>query len=533
MSKSYSVLLALLSVCSSALCIAAPHFGASPFTPHDETDTTFVVDKGTGLDTGCTYRSRGPLVFQIKITRFVGDINADGTLKDTESLIANGVVSKSATLYMPVFDIDSSASPPPPFQPERDKVLVNGKEIGFLEGNDNAWTPSTFDIPISTLKFPARAPSGSTPTPAVNTITINIDAANTVDVWCMSVDFAELSFKAISPTIMIHGNSQTGAFWDRFHFTDAFKKRFFPYDNSINLQTTSIAINGADINAKLPALVKSFGVDSVNLVVHSKGGLDVREYLATYQTARKDFSVVSFTSLSTPHNGSVAADALIKYKSAMEAKADEIKLSGFPADADKVLSLLPINAGYPNLTTEFVASFNTTNIPRLGALGNTIFNLIAGDIDKNSNGSIDNAPVHEYIELLQDSQELAAKDKEFPNPFSSKSKAQYALDVVYKVLRDTKSVSVTSQTTSSLFGLGKTKTVVTLTSVPNKNTLQNDILVTIPSGLGEGSIGNMATKKYSYVGAEGRNHSSIANEAVAEKVAQWIINAEKSVGDLK
>ena len=133
------ILFAIVFCLPSTVFATHSHFGSSPFAPPDPTDTTFVVDQGRGLDTGCTFRSRGPLVFEIKVTRFVGEVNADGTLKDPATLIANGIVSDTATLNMPAFDVDFTTSIPPPFQPERDKILFNGQDIGFLNGLNNTW----------------------------------------------------------------------------------------------------------------------------------------------------------------------------------------------------------------------------------------------------------------------------------------------------------------------------------------------------------------------------------------------------------
>lgn len=52
---------------------ATAHVGTSPFAPPEGTDTTFVVDDAPGLDTGCTFRNGGPLVFNIQVTRNFGD----------------------------------------------------------------------------------------------------------------------------------------------------------------------------------------------------------------------------------------------------------------------------------------------------------------------------------------------------------------------------------------------------------------------------------------------------------------------------
>jgi len=48
---------------------------SSPFDAPEANDTTFVVDNSPGLDTGCTFRSGGPLIFNIPVTRFVGDVS--------------------------------------------------------------------------------------------------------------------------------------------------------------------------------------------------------------------------------------------------------------------------------------------------------------------------------------------------------------------------------------------------------------------------------------------------------------------------
>lgn len=52
----------------------------SPFDP--PTEDTFVTDDGPGLDTGCTFNTdpNHPLVIDIVIDKFVGDVDASGFL---------------------------------------------------------------------------------------------------------------------------------------------------------------------------------------------------------------------------------------------------------------------------------------------------------------------------------------------------------------------------------------------------------------------------------------------------------------------
>lgn len=495
----------------------------SPFNPPEANDHSFITDAAPGLDTGCTYRSGGPLIFNIEITRHVGELNPDGTLKDAAALVAAGLISPTVTLFQPSFDVDSNAVVPP-YQPERDRVSFNGEEIGFLTGEDGQWKLNSFQIPIEKVKFAARGAAGSMPSPAMNEVRIDIDTANSEELWCTAVDWSAGGFKAMSPIILVHGNGSDGGFYDRQGFTAELRSRMLLYDNSINLPTTTIAANGSQLNSLIPGIVTSFGVDSVHLVVHSKGGLDSREYLANHQPAHDvDFKVLSYTSLSTPHNGSVGADLLVQRAAAL-AVTTNIDYSGFPTFTQTVAEQTGLDAGTPNLTTTFVGGFNAANVGRLPA--DTLFHTVQADADTNGNAEIDRSP-DEYLELRTESPDLTALD----NTFLGETKTRIAVNTVYQVLRTTAGVTLTYRTERTLFG-GR-RTVAVLTAVPNPQPLGNDVLVTIPSGQGVGSVQGRVSNTRTFNGGAGRNHSNIANGGVAAAVAPWIIAAERSKGDLK
>jgi pimeloyl-ACP methyl ester carboxylesterase len=506
------------------LAAAASGPRTSPFEPPKANDHSFVTDAAPGLDTGCTFRSGGPLIFNIEITRYAGEINSDGTLKDAAALVAAGLLSPTATLIQPAFDVDSSAAVSPPFQPERDRVSFNGQPIGFLSGEDNQWKLNSFEIPIDKVKFPARGAAGSAPSPARNEVRIDIDTANSQELWCTAIDWSAQSFKAMSPVLLIHGNNSDGGFFDRQGFVGELQRRHLVYDNSINLPTSTVVANGAQLNALIPGIVKSFGVDGVHLVVHSKGGLDSREYLANYQPSHDaDFKVLSYTSLSTPHNGSVGADLLVQRDAALRVTTT-IEYSGFPSFTQTVAEQMAIDAGTPNLTTTFAAGFNAANVGRLP--GGTIFNTVAADADTNGNGEIDRSP-DEYAELRAESPALQATD----NSTLGHTKTRIAINAVYQVLRTTSGVTLTYRTERTLFG--SRRTVATLTAVPTAGPVGNDVLVPIPSGQGVGSIQSRVTNTRVFNGANGRNHSNVANGGVAAIVAPWLISIERSSGDLK
>ena len=47
------------------------HVGSSPYKPPEGNDRLFVVDTGNKLDTGCIYRSSGPITFTFNVNRVV------------------------------------------------------------------------------------------------------------------------------------------------------------------------------------------------------------------------------------------------------------------------------------------------------------------------------------------------------------------------------------------------------------------------------------------------------------------------------
>ncbi len=497
----------------------------SPFEPPKENDISFVTDDAPKLDTGCIFSSLGPIEFDIEITRHVGELNNNGTLKNAGALVSAGLLSKKATLVIPAFDVDSDANPSPPFLPEQDRVLFNGEEIGFLSGENNTWKLNTFQIDISKVKFANRAAVGSEPKGAANRVTIEIDVGNSpTQVWCTSVDWGSAGFKAMSPIILVHGNNSDGDFFRRQGFTETLMQQNLLFDDSINLPTTTIAANGSSLNGFIPDIVKSFGVDSVHLVAHSKGGLDSREYLAKFQpTNEQSFTVLSYNTLSTPHNGSVGADLLVLRDQAA-IQAAETEFADFPTFTETVINQVGTDAGTPNLTTGFTATFNTTNLPLIS--NNIIVNTVAADADRNGNDEIDRDP-DEYAALRAESQRLQDLDDEF----FGQTQSRIAVNIPYQILRGTASVTLTLEQRTGFFG-GE-RTVAILTGNPTPQPLGNDVLVTIPSGQGQNSVAARTSNTQVFEGANGRNHSDVADRGVAQTVVPWIIGAEKKNGDLK
>lgn len=279
---------------------------SSPFPPPDEDMGKYVKNSGGGLDTGCTFRSGGPLIVRITVPAPVNktQLNADGTLKDPAALVAAKVVGQRAKISFPVYDIDDKAVVPG-IAPEIDRLSWNGDFIKTLAGFNNTWVNDSFEVDISKVKFASPENPG-----VVNEFRIDIDTANSDgEYWCTSVDWVGIEFDAAYPFVLAHGIAADASTWEdgaapgvlaEMDKAGVLYNRF-----STANKNGSVAANAADLKGKIAGFLQTVKAKKVNLIVHSKGGLD-SQALATISAPT--FEVLSLGTLSTPHRGSVVAD---------------------------------------------------------------------------------------------------------------------------------------------------------------------------------------------------------------------------------
>ena len=163
---------------------------SSPFEP--PTKDAFVTDSGSGLDTGCTFNDdpEHPLIIDILIDRYVGEVDANGFLVNPQPLIDKGIIPSQVSIIMPAYDVDLDGEP---FQ-ERDDVLFNGENLGSLIGFDGQWEYNPFVVDITKVKFPQKPAEGSLPVPVENRVQINVDVLGDGD-WCTAIDWVALEIQ--------------------------------------------------------------------------------------------------------------------------------------------------------------------------------------------------------------------------------------------------------------------------------------------------------------------------------------------------
>lgn len=318
------------------------HIGNGPNNLPTPTDALFMVDSGLTMDQ-YLFRNQGPIEFGIEVDRVVGRTNSDGYLLDPQGLIDKGIISSKVQLQLSVFDVDEDY-PGSEVNPEFDKVYVNGNYVGKLTGANDTWSVTRLEIDVRHVKFAVPSCNefnGSTgpdylsvcdtaPTPKLNDIRIDIDTTNTDLIWAVEVDWAAMSFEAARPILLVHGKggsndgedacSVPNAGFGCEYFDKVDSQYYFGFRKQLNQAgfltgivenylggEVSIADNAERLSRIIDRFKKRYGVDKINLVGHSKGGLDSRGYISNHRL-NDDNDVAALITLASPHHGSYLAD---------------------------------------------------------------------------------------------------------------------------------------------------------------------------------------------------------------------------------
>ncbi|MDE5951597.1 MAG: hypothetical protein K2H12_08470 [Acetatifactor sp.] len=72
----------------------------------------------------------------------------------------------------------------------------------------------------------------------------------------------------------------------------------------------TVESNGAFLAEKIKEIIEETGAEKLNVIAHSKGGLDMRYAISSLKMSKY---IASLTTISTPHNGSLTVDKLLKF----------------------------------------------------------------------------------------------------------------------------------------------------------------------------------------------------------------------------
>ena len=124
----------------------------------------------------------------------------------------------------------------------------------------------------------------------------------------------------------------------------------------------SIESNAKVVAESLLSALDHFGTEKVNIIAHSKGGLEARYIACTMGLADR---IASITTINTPHNGSKTVDALMKLPKPLIAAAGGITNIWMRLLGDKAPDA---GRAFLQFTTGYAEQFNRENPTPEGVL---------------------------------------------------------------------------------------------------------------------------------------------------------------------
>lgn len=117
----------------------------------------------------------------------------------------------------------------------------------------------------------------------------------------------------------------------------------------------AIETNGAFLKNRIEEVISESGAERVNIIAHSKGGLDSRFAISTLGMGKY---VASLTTISTPHNGSVTIDKLLTFPDILVKAVGKCTDFFLRIGGDKEPDSYKV---FHELTTDYAKDFNKRN----------------------------------------------------------------------------------------------------------------------------------------------------------------------------
>ena len=500
-----------------------------PPEPPAEDDRTFVSYFG-GLAEDCVPAEGGSasITANVRVTRYVGETGSDGFLLDWQELLQKGVLGSHARLTIAAWDVDVKGSECG--GSEVDLVYFNysrvrSKPLGRLHGYNRGWSMTSFEIPVAWVKFPKKGDGDHGPTGGRNRIKIRVDAKD--ECWCTHIGWVSLEIQTMSPVVLLHGHGGDETFWKKpvITYTKGLDAWRIPWDNHSTHTSPRIDVSAGLINEEIAKIRRAWGVDSLHLVAHSKGGLDALSLLTgeyLLQSAGHRYTILSLTTLSSPLRGSVLADIITNRQKTMWHV-----LIGFPADFwGSLVTLFGANLlddDWSDLTTYNVAARMDEWLPILRdeRFADMLFATAGADMDRNKNKRVDGSEAQSLADYIDLSWWIEAAIGAFFGDYDEA--VTWVANQLYQDLAQVRGV----YTERGLLG------ELRIIAVPSSLHQGNDVLVTIDSALGNEDYRSLVFHAERMEGRLARTHANIAEESIARSWRPfWVMTELGPDGDL-
>ena len=227
-------------------------------------------------------------------------VNIDRAVGDVPTLIQQGFIDTLAIIHVALFDADGFAN---------NRLSVNGHMLKQPIVSPNClWQVHSDTIPVRWLKFPDKGQHGQAPDPEENRVRIDIELGASQPGYCLSVDWVAIEIKVARPLLFVHGILDGSGTWIPTYAPGIEEATGLPFLNNLSMQPPPIGLiqdNAVKIGDRVEQLKIETGSDKVNLICHSKGGLDARHY------AGLSDDIEQIVQIGTPNCGAPLASLLI------------------------------------------------------------------------------------------------------------------------------------------------------------------------------------------------------------------------------
>ncbi|MBA3468850.1 MAG: hypothetical protein H0T53_04310, partial [Herpetosiphonaceae bacterium] len=174
-----------------------------------------------------------------------------------------------------------------------------------------------FGLLLSVFVAPQRsataAPTAAT-TAATPTLLAEVNGPGRGRVWVGAIPAYSSSKPVLVFVHGLHGKAPnwwgpteyygTNDMYDKA-FASGYRTAFVSLDDEVDGPASSMWANGTTLNRQLDVILAYYGVSTVNIIAHSKGGVDTNSAVVHSGAAAKIQKIVT---LSSPHHGSQLAD---------------------------------------------------------------------------------------------------------------------------------------------------------------------------------------------------------------------------------
>ena len=254
---------------------------SSPYAYPTPDDSAFVSSSSSQLG---QYVSSGYIDIYIPINRVF-------TTKSVKDAVAKRILPETSELIISFF-----ANEPKHCWPMH-RITLNGHELPWVMPRaEGHWLLTTIPFPTIYLDKLPKQQIGSPPTPEWQKVRIYVDTAHC---QCgLEVQWGLIKVNAPRPVVLVHGWSGNLNSW--VDFTRLLDEDGMPYVNAdLANGIKPIPATGAILSGQIHQALIELGVQKINLITHSKGGLFARWALDNDVAPM----VERLITLAAPHHG--------------------------------------------------------------------------------------------------------------------------------------------------------------------------------------------------------------------------------------